>query len=188
MKHTLWSGERGVDGPFMVTPDSRCDAGNALIVNRQEYFVHPERDPCSKTTDVAVSQNCASSREHKLFRTHSGECNNPDNPRWGSNYSPLARLLPSDQGKLLRSTHDKALSGNNGTCMANQYTLQHICKKTGFKWYQYNMLNTSNFWKYLEMDCKMVLICEREREKNITKFLRIVLRVFLYDVFWMIYC
>ena len=107
----LGSGHVGVDGPFDLIPDSRCDAGHALVTNRQEYFVHPERDPCGSTTDATVAMHCSSSREYKLFRAHNGECNNPDNPRWGSIYSPLSRLLPRDHGKLNRPTHDNALIG-----------------------------------------------------------------------------
>ena len=104
-------GNIGVQGPFNFIPDSRRDAAHAQVVNRQEYFVHPERDPCGSTTDATVASYCSSSREFKFFRTHNGECNNLDNPRWGSVYSPLSRLLPRDHGKLTRPTHDSSLIG-----------------------------------------------------------------------------
>ena len=65
----LGKGNIGVHGSFDLIPDSRCDAAHAQIVNRQEYFVHPERDPCGSTTDNAVDSYCYSNRASKLFRT-----------------------------------------------------------------------------------------------------------------------
>ena len=105
----------GVEGPFRLSSDARCDAAHALKVNEPEYFFHPERDPCGSTIDADVDSHCASSREYKLFRTHNGECNNPNQNRWGSAFSLLARLLPVEQNKLDRETHDEVL-GNCYKC------------------------------------------------------------------------
>ena len=105
--------DAGVDGPFEVSPDARCDAAHALKVNEPEYFFHPERNPCGSSIDADVDAHCASSREYKLFRTHNGECNNPSQNRWGSSFSPLARLLPLEPNKLDRQTHDQVLSDGN---------------------------------------------------------------------------
>ena len=86
--------DAGVDGPFEVSPDARCDTAHALKVNEPEYFLNPERDPCGSSIDADVDDHCASSREYKLFRTHNGECNNPSQNRWGSSFSPLQDFYP----------------------------------------------------------------------------------------------
>ena len=103
----------GVDGPFEVSSNSRCEAGHALKVNEPEYFFHSEQNPCGSSTDADVDNHCSSSREYKFFRTHNGECNNPNHNRWGSTFSPLARLLPTEHNKLDRPTHDKVLENGN---------------------------------------------------------------------------
>ena len=106
-----------VDGPLI--PPGGCDSANALNVNKERYFVHKNRNPCGSTTDADVTKYCNSSRKFDLFRTHSGECNNPDNLRWGSVYSRLARLLPSDQGKINRPTYDNVPKGIFGCLPKN---------------------------------------------------------------------
>ena len=117
--------DAGVDGPFEVSPDARCDAAHALKVNEPEYFFHPERDPCGTSIDSDVDDHCASSREYKLFRTHNGECNNPSQNRWGSSFSPLARLLPLEPNKLERQTHDQVLSDGNAIIKFYLFAISH---------------------------------------------------------------
>ena len=103
----LGDGNIGVD----VSTEPKCTMALALNTNKQKYFVHKNRDPCGNTTDAIVKKYCFSSRKFNLFRTHSGECNNPDNLRWGSVYSRLSRLLPRVHGKINMKTYDKALKG-----------------------------------------------------------------------------
>ena len=124
----------GVDGPFNVSSDSKCEAGHALKVNEPEYFFHSDQDPCGSSTDADVDNRCASSREYELFRTHNGECNNPDQNRWGSNFSPLARFLPTEHNKLDRPTHDEKLENGKYKYIFRCSTKSHTLYKHTKNW------------------------------------------------------
>ena len=87
---------------------NECNMRHFLMVNEPEYFPtgFSDPDPCSSSIDSVTSQECNKNQLYQYFRTHNGNCNNPNNPRWGATISRLERFLPRQHTKLRIPTYD----------------------------------------------------------------------------------
>ena len=78
------------------------------MVNEPNYFPtgFSDPDPCSSSTEAIITKKCDDNKLYKYFRTQNGDCNNPNNPRWGATVSKLERLLPRQHTKIRTTTYD----------------------------------------------------------------------------------